>query len=533
MQQEQEDGNIEYKLMLVGKSEKRIEDLATQMRYRMNEGSGECYYIIGVTDLGNLVGLTDLEYEDTYNTLSKIAKKNNYSLSVISEKSVDFDKKIYEILVREINHNRYIDIKVAIAGGVDAGKSTMLSVLTRSIKDNGRGSARLSVFNYPHEVKSGRTSSIAHHILGFDSKGVITNYANIGKNSWPDIVRESSKVISFFDLCGHAKYLKTTILGLTSSSPSLCMIMVGANMGINNITKEHIFLCLSLSISFCIVITKIDICQNRQQVLQETVRKVKKLLKLPGVRKIPYEVKDVDDAVLCAKTIHSDGIVPMFYVSNVTGEGIDFVKTFLNLIPQKKPKKNGCTNVEYHIDTTFHVVGVGTVTGGHLIEGKISVGDKLILGPNNGSYRTVQVRSIHCKRVPLQQVTSGSYVCLGLKKINRNSIRRGNVILGIDDNPVAIKEFEANITVLKSHSTTIRPGYEPVLHTGSVRQTAKLLSISNKRSYRPCNDTKDSILRTGDKATVRFRFVYHPEFIRKGARLLMAEGRVKIIGIII
>ena len=33
--------------------------------------------------------------------------------------------------------------------------------------------------------------------------------------SWPDIVNESSKIITFTDLAGHEKYLKTTIHGIS------------------------------------------------------------------------------------------------------------------------------------------------------------------------------------------------------------------------------------------------------------------------------------------------------------------------------
>ncbi len=51
---------------------------------------------------------------------------------------------------------------------MDSGKSTLIGVLTKGIPDDGRGGARLRVFNYPHEIENGRTSSIAHEIMGFD-----------------------------------------------------------------------------------------------------------------------------------------------------------------------------------------------------------------------------------------------------------------------------------------------------------------------------------------------------------------------------
>ena len=287
---------------------------------------------------------------------------------------------------------------MAIAGTVDSGKSSLVGVLTNGKKDNGRGSARLSVFNFKHEISSGRTSSVAQHILGFDSKGNITNYSEgTYKKGWTDIVKESSKIISFYDLCGHEKYLKTTIMGLSSSFPDLCFVLVGANMGISRITQEHIFLCVTLGIPFSIAITKIDICKDRKNVLEKTIKQVNRLLKLPGLRKVPYKVSTKEDIILCSKNIHTKSIVPIFHVSNVTGEGIGKIKNFLNLV-SKIPRKIEHNNIEYHVDTTFSVPGVGTVVGGQLTSGNIKVGDKLLLGPNLGNYKEVQVKSIHCKK---------------------------------------------------------------------------------------------------------------------------------------
>jgi GTPase SAR1 family protein len=59
---------------------------------------------------------------------------------------------------------------VAVLGGADAGKSTLLGVLAHGEFDNGRGSARLNVLRHLHELRSGRTSSISHEILGFDTE---------------------------------------------------------------------------------------------------------------------------------------------------------------------------------------------------------------------------------------------------------------------------------------------------------------------------------------------------------------------------
>ena len=59
-------------------------------------------------------------------------------------------------------------------GNVDAGKSTLLGVLTHGELDNGRGYARQKLFRHKHEAESGRTSSVGNDILGFDSAGQVS-----------------------------------------------------------------------------------------------------------------------------------------------------------------------------------------------------------------------------------------------------------------------------------------------------------------------------------------------------------------------
>lgn len=529
MNPELEEGNVEYKLKLLDKTEFRIEKLASQMAYRCNEGNSECIYNLGVSDEGELIGINEIEYKETLENLKKAAKINDYSiLEILKTQVKKTDKYIYELLIRENNIKKYIDVKVAIAGSVDVGKSSLIGVLTSGKNDNGRGKARTSVFNFPHEIKSGRTSSISQQILGFDSEGKIVNYRDVGRMSWPDIVKASSKIISFFDLAGHEKYLKTTILGLSSSKPDICMIIVGANKGLLRMTKEHIFLCMSLKIPFIIVITKLDIIKNNKNVFTNSFNSIIKLIKHPVMRRVPVKVKNKDDVITCSKNIHSESIVPIFKISNVSGEGIQDLKLFLNLTQKRKSDVNK-NDVKLYIDSCFSVQGVGTVVGGHLLSGNIKVGDRLLMGPNKSKYKKVVIRSIHCKRVNLQSVDYGSYVCLALKKIDKEEIRKGSVLISENNKHLLVKNFIADINVLKLHSTTIRIGYEPIIHCGAVRQTGKLIEILEIKKYK---DNDKNVLRIGDKAKVKFKFSFHPENVSVGDRILLCEGRTKIIGII-
>ena len=55
-----------------------------------------------------------------------------------------------------------------------------------------------------------------------------------------EICEGSSKLITFIDLAGHQKYLKTTVFGLTAHCPDLAMLVVGANSGVGECIQPWI-----------------------------------------------------------------------------------------------------------------------------------------------------------------------------------------------------------------------------------------------------------------------------------------------------
>merc|ERR1712185_411300 len=63
------------------------------------------------------------------------------------------------------------DVRVAVIGNVDSGKSTLIGVLASASLDDGRGSARSLVLRHRHEKENGRTSAATVELLGFGSDG--------------------------------------------------------------------------------------------------------------------------------------------------------------------------------------------------------------------------------------------------------------------------------------------------------------------------------------------------------------------------
>eukprot|EP00834_Sanchytrium_tribonematis_P003747 NODE_156_length_15158_cov_0.791553.p4 type:complete len:432 gc:universal NODE_156_length_15158_cov_0.791553:4454-3159(-) len=359
------------------------------------------------------------------------------------------------------------DVRVAVIGNVDAGKSTILGVLTKGSLDDGRGKARQVLFKHKHELLTGRTSSVGMECMGFDEFGAQVIKNEHHKMTWDQIALNSSKMITFIDLAGHEKYLKTTVYGLSSSQPDYAMLMVGANAGMIGMTKEHLGLTLLLNIPSMIVVTKIDMAPPN--VLKSTVNQLQKILKSSGCRKMPIFIRTKEDVIKVAMNLSGERICPVFMVSNVTGDGIELLRLFLNVLPSRQQFSNG-ESVEYEITESFSVPGVGCVVSGQILSGVIKIGDNLLLGPDkNGQFFNTQVKGIHRKRVPINIAHPGQSVSLALKKIKRSQIRKGMVLVSkeVDISSHVTREFEAEILVLH-HSTTIAVNYQTMLHARKI-----------------------------------------------------------------
>ncbi|RPD59809.1 P-loop containing nucleoside triphosphate hydrolase protein [Lentinus tigrinus ALCF2SS1-6] len=426
------------------------------------------------------------------------------------------------------------EVRCAVVGNVDSGKSTTLGVLTRGQLDDGRGRARVSLFRHKHEIETGRTSSVGMEILGFGPTGkpILPPTAHSNdpevirreKMGWEEISIQASKIISFSDLAGHERYLKTTLYGLTSGSPSCVILIVGGNAGLIGMSKEHLAIALALGVPVVVCITKIDM--TPPNILAKTVEQVSKILRSPGCRKTPVFVKSIESAVAVAQSFGKERLAPVFQTSNVTGEGLDFLRTFLNLLPASESDSEKFLTdqpLEYSINEVYSVPYVGTVVDGILNSGTVKTGDAVLFGPDsNGNFHSSVIKSIERKRARVPSAEAGQCVSFALKRVRRTDVRKGMVLVHKTETPPkAVRQFEGQVLILY-HNTTLQRNYQAMLHCGAVRQTVRIVSM----------DHPQGILRTGDRATVTFEFISHPEFIKEGMKLLFREGKTKGLGVI-
>jgi GTPase len=508
------------------------------------------------------------------------------------------------------------DKAIVFCGGVDVGKSSFASVLSTNILDDGNGSARVHVANHNHEIESGKSSSVSTSTLKFPNGSTCT----------------------LIDTCGHSKYMHTTISGVSGLFPDFGCLIVSPLRQITDMTKQYMKMLISHNIPIMIIVTKIDMalkdsCDITDKQIKElcdtykrktnfinsyykyhSYKRGEKLVKEHDLsnntnddpvpkftiidnetnqKRISFNETDLDDITeyfnfdmfrLAAVNEIIQGFkiasgrqnyVPVIYVSNVEGYGLDIVRQAMmyveprdlwnssdentnSIIRYFRTKLNlprlGMDNIHigstFFIDNTYLVKGIGLVVSGINRGEKINIGDELYIGPINKEFLKIKVKSIHNdKRDSVESLNNHHRGCICIKgiknDIKKNQIMRGTVLISEKD---MIKNvgyrFESAVTIFTGNSCTLRSGYSPVIHSGTIRQTAKMiipeeqLSEEEKKallllSKRELKEKSQCKLKSGDVATVSFKFRQRPEYVDPGSIFVFRSGDLHGIGIVI
>ena len=445
--------------------------------------------------------------------------------------------------------------KIGVLGAVDSGKSTLIGVLKTNQNDDGRGLVRKYVMKHNHELQSGRTSCISYNVINIENK-----------------------LFNFVDLAGHESYLKTTIYGLNALDLNYVLIIIGANMGINNITREHFNLARVLQLPIIFVINKIDICP--ENIINETLKDLRKMVKSKKSGIKPLEIveneelinNDENNKILFYNSENNkilldnkiellenynkiierkkekmkenieENNTPIFLISNKLGYGIDNLRNYLckihkiksnipsTLSSQVNEKK---TNM-FIIQETYNIKGIGLVFYGYQKKGNTSRNDVIKIGPLGSKFYNIHIRNVRdVLDNDVDTLYEGQLGCLAIKQLSKEfTFKRDHIKKGVylTTNPYCCQQFVARIHILH-HPTTIRKNYQSTIHCGSVIQAAKIVEILNIKNDVKTNE--DKLLRTGDLAKVKFEFMFRPEFVEDNALFIFRENNAKGVGKII
>jgi len=296
---------------------------------------------------------------------------------------------------------------------------------------------------------------------------------------------------TIIDAPGHRDFVKNMITG--TSQADAAVLIISAKEGIQSQTKEHAFLAKTLGVKQLIIgLNKMDAVNYDRVRYEEVKKEVTSLLKNIG-----YKVEEI----------------PMIPISGYNGDNI--VKksdkmpwytgpTLMDVFDSLKvPEKPLTKPLRLPIQDVYTITGVGTVPVGRVETGIMKVNDKVIIMPANV---TGEVKSIEMHHVQMPQAEPGDNVGFNLKGVEKNSIRRGDVI-GLPSNPPTVADgFTAQIVVL-NHPTAITVGYQPVIHCHTAQVACSVVEIVKKIDPKTgqAMAEKPDFIKTGDVAVVKFK----------------------------
>lgn len=256
---------------------------------------------------------------------------------------------------------------IGTAGHVDHGKSTLVEALTGINPD------RLA-----EEQRREMTID-----LGF---------------AWLSL--PSGQSVSIIDVPGHERFIKNMLAGVGGVDAAL--LVIAADEGIMPQTIEHMHILDLLEITQgLIVLTKCDLVDDEWLALmQEEVR------------------EHMRDTVLAD--------APLIPVSARTGFGLDDLRHALDTLLEGIPSRAiGHGAPRLPIDRAFTVGGFGTVVTGTLLDGRLAIGNEIVVEPGA---RHGRVRGLQTHSTKVEQAFPGTRVAINIAGLTVEDIRRGDVV---------------------------------------------------------------------------------------------------------
>ena len=291
---------------------------------------------------------------------------------------------------------------IATAGHVDHGKSTLVAALT------GRDPDR-----WDEEKRRGMTID-----LGF---------------AWTTL---GSREVGFVDVPGHERFLKNMLAGIDGADVAL--FVVAADEGWMPQSEEHLAVLDLLRIAPGVVaLSRADLVEADQ-----------------------LEIAAVAVAErLDGTSLAGSEIIP---TATPTGAGLDRLRDRLTtLIDGVWPAD--IARPRLWIDRAFTIGGAGTVVTGTLVDGAITVGDTLMLYPDEVR---VRVRGLQMHEQSVETIPPGTRAAINLAGVDHTGIERG-AMLGRPGDWRPSTRFVANATRIRAALGPLRDRGSFHIHVGS------------------------------------------------------------------
>ncbi len=281
------------------------------------------------------------------------------------------------------------------------------------------------------------------------------------------------------DVPGHEDLIRSMVAG--AAGLDLVLLVVAADEGIMPQTREHLAIVEQLRIPAGIpVITKADLVEPKWLAM------------------VQAEV----DEWLARSSVRFSPAVP---VSAHTGQGVDALRARLAASLAGGSARGRIDDLlRLPIDRAFSLPGAGTVVTGTLWSGRLAAGEQVCILPAGLQGR---VRSLERHGTAVAQTTPGDRVAVALVGIDRESVRRGAVLVAAGSPWEATGAVDVQLELLRTAPRALAGHARVRVHLGTSEvlarvQTAQPIPPGGSGFARLALE-EPIVARGGDRAVIR------------------------------
>ena len=375
-------------------------------------------------------------------------------------------------------------INVMTAGHVDHGKSTLIG---RLLYDSGaldeQEMRKLKELAKEYKKETFEFAFVMDQLKEERERGVTIELMYKGFDT-------AKYYYTIIDVPGHRDFVKNMITG--ASQADAAILIVSVKDGIQEQTKEHLYLAKVLGINQLIVaLNKMDAVGYNEAKYKEVKEQVSKLLAQLGykVDKIPF---------IALSAYQGDNVVKKstnmpWYKGPTLIEALD-----QSITPPEKPITKP---LRLPIQDVYTITGVGAVPVGRVETGVLKKGDNIIFMPSG---ITAEVKSIEMHHKQIDKAEPGDNIGFNIRGAGKGDIKKGDVAGHPEDPPMVAKSFTGQIIVLQ-HPTVITKGYTPVFHVGTGHVAGKITELVKKIDPKTGATVQEhpDMLKPGDAAVIK------------------------------
>jgi selenocysteine-specific elongation factor len=258
------------------------------------------------------------------------------------------------------------------------------------------------------------------------------------------------QVLGFVDVPGHEKLVRNMLAGATGIDHVL--LVVAADDGPMPQTHEHLAILDLLGLARgAVVLSKCDlVCAERLAQAEAEVRTLLAGSRLAGA--------------------------PILPVSSTTGHGLAELQAHLAGAAAALPAARADGLFRLAVDRCFTLSGIGTVVTGTAVNGRVAVGDRLMLSPRGLPLR---VRGIHAQNRQATQGEAGQRLALNLAGIEKADVRRGDWLLA-EPLHAPTQRIDARLRVLAGEARPLAHWTPVHLHLGAEDVGARVVLLEGQ-----------------------------------------------------